>query len=145
MRNLVNKFLYLVCFIGLTAASGLAQGGNQGLVEGFVTDNSGAVITAAAVTISDAAKGTQLESTSDKGGRFIFPVLPSGTYSVKVTASGFAPSVTNNVIVTVGAKIALSISLSIESASEQITVNTEVPVVDTARTTVSATSSTSPC
>src|SRR5216683_2960936 len=78
----------------------------------------------------------RLRDRQIRGGRFIFPVLPSGTYSVKVTASGFTPSVTNNVIVTVGAKIALSISLSIESASEQITVNTEVPVVDTARTTV---------
>ena len=115
---------------------GLAQGGNQGIIEGFVVDSSGAVIPNAGVTVTDAARGTQYTAATDNGGRFIFPILPSGTYSVKIAAPGFAASVTNNVIVAVGAKIDLSIALRVESASQQVTVNTDVPVVETTRTTV---------
>ena len=126
----------LVAVMFALPVPGLAQGGNQGIIEGFVVDSSEAVIPNAAVTITDAARGTQYTTATDNGGRFIFPILPSGTYSVKIAAPGFAASVTNNVIVTVGAKIDLSVTLSVESATQQITVNTDVPVVDTTRTTV---------
>ncbi|MCU1226434.1 MAG: hypothetical protein JWQ42_4527 [Edaphobacter sp.] len=139
MRNLAFRFWILICFIGLGVLPGLSQGGNQGVVEGFVTDASGAAITAATATLSDAAKGTLLTSETDKAGRFIFPVVPSGIYTLKIEQQGFATSEAKNVIVTVGAKISLTVQLTVASANQQVDVNTEIPVVDTARTTVAET------
>jgi len=137
MRTLAVRLWILVCLIGLGVLPVLSQGGNRGTVEGFVTDPSGAAVAAASVTLGDAAKGTQLTSTTDSAGRFVFPVVPSGSYTLRVEQQGFAANETQNVIVTVGAKISLSIALRIASATEQVEVNTEVPVVDTTRTTVS--------
>src|SRR5260370_37260491 len=137
MRTLAVRFWILVCLIGLGVLPVLSQGGNRGTVEGFVTDASGAAFAAASVTLGDAAKGTQLTSMTDSAGSFVFPVVPSGSYTLRVEQQGFAANETQNVIVTVGAKISLTIPLRIASATEQVEVNTEVPVVDTTRTTVS--------
>nr|MDQ2735683.1 carboxypeptidase-like regulatory domain-containing protein [Pseudomonadota bacterium] len=136
MRNFAIRFWILVCILAVAVLPGLSQGGNQGTVEGFVIDPSGAVLASATASLSDAAKGVQLTSPTDKAGRFVFPLVPSGTYTLRVEQQGFTPSETNNLIVAVGAKISLTVNLNVESAAQHVEVNTEVPVVDTARTTV---------
>ncbi|MEO7028450.1 MAG: carboxypeptidase regulatory-like domain-containing protein [Acidobacteriaceae bacterium] len=136
MRNLVIRLWILVAFIGIVAVPVHAQGGNQGVVEGFVTDASGAVVAGASVVITDTAKGTQFTDSTDRAGRFVFAVVPSGTYSLKVQQQGFATSETANVIVTVGAKISLPVVLGVGASTQHVEVNADVPVVDTVRTTV---------
>src|SRR5215469_14496714 len=112
MRTLAIRLWILVCLISLSALPVLSQGGNQGTVEGFVTDPSGAVVTAATVTITDPGKGTQYPAVTDSGGRFVFPIVPSGSYTLRVEKQGFAANETKNVAVTVGAKISLSVALT---------------------------------
>ena len=86
MHNFAIRFWILVCILGIGVLPGLSQGGNQGTVEGFVVDPSGAVVTAATATLNDAAKGIQLTSTTDKSGRFSFPLVSSGTYTLSNVA-----------------------------------------------------------
>src|SRR5260370_37019158 len=104
MRTIAVRFWILVCLIGLGVLPVLSQGGNRGTVEGFVTDVSGAALAAASATLGDAAKGTQLTSTTDSAGRFALPVVPSGSSTLRAEQQGFPARETPNVTVSIGAQ-----------------------------------------
>ena len=56
-----------------------------------MTDATNAAIPGATVTITDRETGLQRNAKTDDEGRFNFPQLKPGTYSVKVEAEGFDP------------------------------------------------------
>lgn len=61
-------------------------------VRGTVADPSGALIPNAQVKLTNLANNAELNGTSDASGLFQFPQLPPGTYTITVTAAGFAAS-----------------------------------------------------
>jgi hypothetical protein len=71
----------------ILAATAFAQSGNQGSISGTTTDSSGAVIGGASVmaTNQDTATGFTTVSTSE--GLFNFPVVPVGSYELRVTST----------------------------------------------------------
>jgi len=70
---------------------------SRGTVSGTVTDPNGAVIAGAAVTLtSDATKLTRT-TTSNSEGLYRFEAVDPGTYSVKVTATGFGEVVNTGI------------------------------------------------
>ncbi len=117
----------------------LAQTGNQGSIEGTVSDPSGAVIPGASVTVRNEATNVSFSATTDSSGFFRFPVLPVGSYEVKVEATGFAPVVRKEVGVTVGARVNLPISLSVAAGQEEVVVTGEVPILEPTRSSQAAT------
>jgi hypothetical protein len=60
-------------------------------ITGTVTDASGAVIPNATVMVTDQATNVATPATTTEAGLYSVPYLPAGTYTVAVTASGFAP------------------------------------------------------
>ncbi|MGB6110647.1 MAG: carboxypeptidase-like regulatory domain-containing protein, partial [Acidobacteriaceae bacterium] len=67
----------------------LAQQATTSL-NGVVTDPSGSVLSGATVTISRAATGQTLTTTTDARGAYRFAQLSSGTWTVTISAKGFA-------------------------------------------------------
>ena len=60
-------------------------------LRGTITDQKGAVVTGATVTISDAATGFSREAQTDNEGVYQFLQLRPATYTVTVRAAGFPP------------------------------------------------------
>ena len=60
-----------------------------GSVVGTVHDPSGAVIPKADVTLTSVETSATLNTKSSSSGEFVFPLVPVGTYTLTVTASGF--------------------------------------------------------
>src|SRR5215468_9649110 len=60
-----------------------------GAIVGDVTDQSGAAIKTATVTVKDVDHGTSVSQQTNEYGAFDFPRLPVGKYEVSVTAAGF--------------------------------------------------------
>jgi hypothetical protein len=85
-----------------------------------VVDPQGALVSDATVTVKSAAGATRTAKTSDEGVAVITNLLP-GIYEVSVTASGFAPF-TQKAQVTVGAKLSIEASLTVEARGEVIEV-----------------------
>src|ERR1700759_4172244 len=87
-RYSMGKFLavLLVCFVASIGA--FAQTGTTS-VHGTVTDKTGAVISAAKVTLSNPELGIERSVDTGASGEFEFPALQPGTYSLQVEASGF--------------------------------------------------------
>ena len=95
MTNL--RLVLVVSFLFLIAAQALAQGETTNAIMGHVTDATNAAIPGATVTIRNPQTGLQRSAKTDEEGRFDFPQLRPGTYSVKVEAEGFEPQQNANV------------------------------------------------
>src|SRR2546422_4696367 len=71
------------------SSSAFAQTQTTGRIAGTMRDPNGAVIVGAEVTVVSSATGDQRKASTDSEGNYAVPLLPSGTYRVKVAASGF--------------------------------------------------------
>jgi len=69
----------------------LAQGETTAAIVGQVTDANNGAIPGATVTITNRETGLQRSVRTGEDGRFNFPQLKPGAYSVKVEAKGFDP------------------------------------------------------
>ena len=56
----------------------------QGTIQGVVSDNSGAVIPGAAVSVTNVATGVTFDVTTNEAGFYIVPSINAGIYKVTV-------------------------------------------------------------
>src|SRR5579863_4100052 len=132
IRNLVTVGLFIACLSGLM----FAQGGATGAITGTVSDASGAVVAGAKVDIVNEATGqAERHVTTDAAGAFTGTLLPVGTYTVQVSASGFATTKFPGVVVNITETTRLTASLKVSSVSEVIEVQSDVAQVNTSDAT----------
>ena len=129
--------LPLLALLLLSASARAQSQATTGVIEGIVYDQSGAVITDAAVIVRQKEIGFERSSTTDDNGRYRALLLPLGIYTIEVSKPGFARLVRENIEVTVGRTVNLPLTLQPAGATETITVTTEAPVVDTTRSETS--------
>lgn len=139
MRSMHRWALCLALGFSIANFQAFAQGGNQGVLEGMVTDASGASLSSATITVIDETKGIELKAVSNGSGIFILPVIPVGTYTVRVQHEGFAPVEAKNVQITVGGKINLPVHMQVAGTTQTVQVSEDAPVIETTRTAVSST------
>jgi hypothetical protein len=60
-----------------------------GSLFGTVTDNTGAVVPGATITVTDESKGTSVTAQSNESGDYTVQHLIPDTYDIKVTAPNF--------------------------------------------------------
>src|SRR5262245_45348686 len=83
-----------------------------GQISGKVTDQNGALVSNASVTIKSTSTGATRTAATSAEGFFIVTSLQPGVYDVTVKAQGFGDKVTQ-VNVTVGAKVSVDVSLAV--------------------------------
>lgn len=103
---LKNCCLALVC-CAWAAAIAPAQS-ISGRITGTITDQAGAVIANAAVTLTNEGTGAQRRATADENGLYLAPELPVGFYTLKVEGGGFAPATRTRVKVDIARRSARS-------------------------------------
>jgi hypothetical protein len=133
-----NKFAFfvalLVCML-FCVAPAWGQTAGTGALTVTVSDPSGAVITAATVTVGN-AEGLSRTGTTTANGSYTFTLLPAGSYSVSIVATGFKALQASNVVVDVAETHTLEEKLEIGSNSQQVTVTSEVQTVQTESSTL---------
>lgn len=98
--------------------------GEAGSISGVVRDPSGAVIKGAAVTVRNHDTSAQRSLTTSEDGRYKFPGLAPGKYSITATSAGFS-AYEAQVEVTVGGATTRDIQLLVGPAGETIQVKAE--------------------
>src|ERR1017187_8415579 len=116
-----------------------AQGETTSAIVGSVTDPTGAAIPGAAVTVTNIENGLKRFVKTDDSGRFGFPQLKPGTYSVKAEADRFEAQRNNNVSAGLGQKQTVDFKLTIASASESILVREQAPLLNSENPNTSTT------
>ena len=71
-------------------------------IRGQVTDEKGAAISGATITLTDVGKGTTRTVRSDENGNYVVLSLLPSDYTMKVEASGFATKTLTNIHLDVG-------------------------------------------
>jgi Carboxypeptidase regulatory-like domain/TonB dependent receptor/TonB-dependent Receptor Plug Domain len=91
-------------------------------LSGTVEDQVGAMIPGASLALVNASQESQRLTTTDAEGKFIFPLVPAGKYSLSVTKEGFAPANLKEVILNVNDQKSLRISLGLGKVTQTIEV-----------------------
>ncbi len=119
----------------LISLSLFAQG-NFGRVLGTVTDQTGAAIPGATVTVIDTQRGVNRTLTTDQAGEYNAPNLIPGNYTVRVEAKGFQTINRENVVVDVGQEVRVDLTPRPGEQTQSVTITEAIPLVDTASATL---------
>ena len=114
----------------LLPAKALAQGETTSAIVGQVRDTTDAVVPGATVTITNHETGLKRTARTDDAGRFNFPQLKPGTYSVRAEAQGFDPRQNDNVISGLGQKQTVDFTLKVARSNEVVEVSSEAPLIN---------------
>ncbi len=114
----------------LTGTLAAGQNANTGEIKGTATDSTGAVVSGVTVTITNVDTGVSIVSTTNAAGIYDVPSVPTGSYTVAFSKAGFKNIVRKGVTLEIQT-IAVDGTLQVGSASEQIVVTAETPLVET--------------
>jgi len=85
VRLFTSIFMLLACL-----ATGLIAQDNSGNIGGTILDPSGATVANAKVTVTNTDRNQVVRIvTTDPTGSYSIPIIPVGTYAIKVEATGF--------------------------------------------------------
>ena len=125
--NFIFVALTVTC---LLPARALAQGETTSAIVGQVRDTTDAIVPGATVTITNHETGLKRTARTDDAGRFNFPQLKPGAYSVRAEAQGFDPGQNDNVISGLGQKQTVDFTLKVARSNEAVEVSSEAPIIN---------------
>jgi Carboxypeptidase regulatory-like domain len=97
----------------------------RGKITGRVLDQNGGGVPGASVKVTDVARNTTVNLTTNSEGLFDAPYLQPGNYQVLVEASGFKRSLQDKVVVVINETRSLDITLDVGLPQETVTVTAE--------------------
>lgn len=117
-------------FLSLLYLPAYAQSGENGAISGKVfIDDEGNVLPGA-VLILLSSRGMSKTVVSDEEGKYRFPALLPGLYSLDVKADGFVPQKQENIRIHVAKTLTVDFQLKIGKLSEKVTVLGRPPLID---------------
>ncbi len=122
MKHLLSVLTLGLCCLCLSVS---ANAQAVGSISGRVTDATTAIIPGATVIVINQGTNAQRTAQADSGGYFAFPLLPIGTYTVRVTQNGFQPSELKNASLEGQQNVQLEIKLQAASVSSTVDVQAE--------------------
>ncbi len=122
--------LLLLLFTALVFSPSLhAQA--TGTFSGTVLDKAGAAIAGATVTATSPATSLSRNVKTDAAGHYILPLLPTGTYNVRVDAGTFQSSLSKNLVLDVDQARELDFALAPASIDTTVNVSSDPVAVET--------------
>jgi hypothetical protein len=137
MGRTVLPSLLLVSAALSGSPKALPQGETTSAIVGQVTDATNSAIPGALVAITNRETGLQRSAKTDDEGRFSFPQLKPGSYSVKVAAAGFDQQENDNVLSGLGQKQTVNFTLNVAKSQQTVEVSGESPLINPANANTS--------
>ena len=123
-------FLLLFCSV---AESQVVTGD----ILGTITDPSGAAVPNAKIVIRNTGTHETHTVQSGSSGEYILPALPSGYYSITVTATNFKTAVVKDVKLDAGSRLRQDFNMALGESSQTVQVSGETPALVTDTATLS--------
>ena len=117
------------------AAAQSAGNFDTGTITGTVSDQTGAVIPHASVTITNTGTGNVTTATTGDAGLFTVPALPFGSYVVSASADRFGKAASSQFVLNVGATARVDLKLSPAAVSENVEVTGTMATVNLSNAT----------
>ena len=124
----IRKFIPAVATVLLLVTVSISTyGQGRATLRGSISDEFGASIVGATVTVTD-ANGTQKTATTGPDGGYSFTGLTPGKYKLHAAATGFATSEDAEIDVAAGRRDPVNITLKIAAIETQVKVNADTPL-----------------
>ena len=130
MKFSLSATALLMALCVVVPTSTFAQSTNSGDIRGTVTDNTGAAIPGAMVTLTDVDKAVTKTLTTDGAGLYDTGSIVPDHYTLTFTKSGFQTLIRGPITVEVGVQ-GINAQLQVGAQSVEVTVNTDVPSLET--------------
>jgi hypothetical protein len=129
LRTSIGAHLMLLVAVSLLSILVSAQSSNATL-NGAVTDQSGAVVAGAELTLTNTATGYEARFTSNERGEYTFRNLTPGTYDLKVLRQGFQSYVQKGIILTINSIGRADVVLQVGGQTETITIQGDASTIN---------------
>ena len=91
-------------------------------LRGQVTDQNGAAVAGATITVTDQSRGTTRTVRTDENGLYVFLSLPPGNYTMKVEAAGFSAKTISDVHLVVGQVGNVPVALGVGGVQAEVNI-----------------------
>jgi hypothetical protein len=135
-RFILRLVLGLAVLLCAPVAPAAAAQGGAGQIEGAVADEGGGVLPGVTVTLRHDATGVMRTTVTESDGRYRFPALGPGTYTVRAELQGFATQEAQGLVITIGLGLIQHFTLRVQTVQETVQVTASRPVVDTTKSEV---------
>ncbi|MEQ1607351.1 MAG: carboxypeptidase-like regulatory domain-containing protein, partial [Pyrinomonadaceae bacterium] len=113
----------------LCTATIMAQS-TSGSITGTIVDQQSAAIANATVRVTEEGRTYTLTTTTDGEGRFVFPIVSPGTYTMSVEVAGFKKQERKGVTLVLNDKLSLgNLTLEVGSPTETVEVQAEATLI----------------
>ena len=129
-----SRFLRPLLFFLLSGVSWAQI--DQGAISGTVTDNTGAVVPDAKVTITNPANNLTFTVTTAADGMYVFSPIKIGSYDIAVEKQGFQKAAQTDVAVNVGAQVKANFRLTPGAVTQTVEVTAAIPLLQTQTSSV---------
>jgi hypothetical protein len=138
MPNLHFRNFLLPALVALTMTPALhAQAVSIATVTGRVTDQQGAVLTGAQITITGVDTGAVHKAVTNDNGIYTIPSLPIGAYTFETAAPGFQTYVQTGILLRVGDNVQIDVTMRVGQVGERVEVQANAGMVQTQQNTIS--------
>jgi len=136
MNRMMKRFLLLPVFLVLATVAIYAQANSE--LTGIVTDQTGAVVAGAKISISDPSTGTTKATVSGATGLYEIPGLNPANYNLRASAKGFETFAQNGIVVNVSSTVRVDVKFTVGSENQTVTVEADALAVQTDSNVVSS-------
>jgi hypothetical protein len=135
MRRTIAETALIVFIAAGFSIPVLGQSTNATL-SGIVQDSQGAVIPKASVIVTQIDTGQSRTTQSGVDGHYAITELPIGDYKITASSTGFKTLLIPSVTLQVNQSAVVNLTLAVGSVTEQVTVTTQLPLLNTESSSV---------
>ncbi len=126
-RAFVSLVAVLLCAVAVSVEAQVTTA----TLYGIVKDESGSVVSGAAVTLTHEATAAARQTTSDPRGEFVFTFLPVGSYTLKLEKQGFKAYLRTGLTLAASQNVRQTHTLEVGTLTELVSVEGAAPLVNT--------------
>ncbi len=138
-KNRLAVFLLGIFAVILMGAGTSSAQAVYGSISGTATDNAGAAIADATVTITSIERKTVDTVTTNSDGFYAKERLLPGRYTVRIEKQGFKSGLSNDVVVSVDTQTKVDVALEVGQIAEVVTIEGDGQLLKTDRADVATT------
>src|SRR4051794_10010288 len=116
------RVVLTLCFSICLSTSLFAQRADRAVISGVVSDEQGAAVPGATVTIHNEATGVDITTITNSAGAYTSPPLVLGRYSVTVDVQGFKKAVTTGILLQGGEAVRHDVAMHVGGLEETVQV-----------------------
>ena len=132
----VGRAIALAVVLLLQQRFAFPQAGS-GAIVGSVSDDSGASVSGASVTLTNTGTGFARAVTTNASGQYVAPAIPTGVYSIAVEKPGFRKLIREGIVLTAADTATINLTLAVGDVKQAIEVTAGAPLLEAQNADVS--------